>query len=152
MERITCLSTSKVVKGYADSKIAKAERNDCVVRAVAASFNIDYNRAHKFVKEKFNRVDKKGTLFTYNKMLRLSENDKVFNKKIQSIKDLHVIRGTKKSKMTILSFLREYKKGAYFILVRGHALAVKNGVLIGNSNEGEHLKRIVIGAFKIGVR
>ena len=158
MEKRTCLTSDSVIKGYKESSIAKSEKNDCVVRAIAASFNIPYDKAHKFTKEEFRRKDKSGTFGTVYTMNRLSKKDgKIFNKKVEMIgeKDEYynfpkLYNG--KSKMTLLSFLKQYQKGTYFILVRGHALTVKNGVLIGNDNEGLHLRRIVEYAFKIGVR
>ena len=39
--------TSKAIKGYSESPIAKSESNDCVVRAIASSFEIDYDVAQK---------------------------------------------------------------------------------------------------------
>ena len=53
--------TTKEIKGYSNSAIAKSEKNDCFVRALAAGFEISYNDAHAIAKERFNRPDKKGT-------------------------------------------------------------------------------------------
>jgi len=53
--------TSEAIKGYTESVIAKSEANDCVVRAIAAGFDIDYDRAHQFVKDTFGRKDRRGT-------------------------------------------------------------------------------------------
>ena len=39
----------------AKSEIAKTETNDCVVRAFANAFEVNYNMAHVFVEKKFNR-------------------------------------------------------------------------------------------------
>ena len=44
-----------------DSKKAKSEKKDCVVKAIASSTNVDYDTAHSWVKENFEREDKKGT-------------------------------------------------------------------------------------------
>ena len=41
-------STSIAIKGYADSALAKSETNDCVVRAIASAFDIEYSKAHKW--------------------------------------------------------------------------------------------------------
>ena len=46
--RIPYTATSQAIKGYSDSPLAKSERNDCVVRAIASAFDIDYNKAHQW--------------------------------------------------------------------------------------------------------
>ena len=54
----------KVFKdGYAvsSSMLAKSEKNDCVVRACANAFDIQYDTAHQFVKERFDRKEKSYT-------------------------------------------------------------------------------------------
>ena len=47
--------SSKEIKGYNSSKIAKSEKNDCFVRAMAAATDTDYDTSHEFVKKTFNR-------------------------------------------------------------------------------------------------
>ena len=44
--------TTKEIKGYSNSEIAKSEKNDCFVRALAAGFEISYNDAHALAKER----------------------------------------------------------------------------------------------------
>ena len=47
------------------SAIAKEERNDCVVRAIANACDVNYDQAHKYCVETFDRKKGKGTqLFT----------------------------------------------------------------------------------------
>ena len=53
--------TSKEIKGYSNNKLAMSETNDCFVRALAAGFDINYNKAHELAKERFKRPNKKGT-------------------------------------------------------------------------------------------
>ena len=43
------------------SEIARNEKNDCAVRAIANAFRINYNMAHVFVNANFNRKKGKGT-------------------------------------------------------------------------------------------
>ena len=50
--------------GYAVSlmsETARNEANDCVVRAVANACDVNYDQAHKYVKETFGRKKGKGT-------------------------------------------------------------------------------------------
>ena len=44
---------SNEIKGYQTSEIAKNEKNDCFVRAVAAATGSHYDTAHEYVKENF---------------------------------------------------------------------------------------------------
>ena len=47
------------------SEIAKGEKNDCVVRAIANACDVNYEQAHKYCAETFDRKKGKGTqLFT----------------------------------------------------------------------------------------
>ena len=72
--------------GYQGSEIAKKEKNDCVVRAFASSFEIPYDKAHKYVKEKFGRKDYCGTYGTVFKMVELAKKQTQINhKKIKPI-------------------------------------------------------------------
>ena len=59
--------------GYQDSEIAKKENGDCVVRAFASAFEIPYDKAHKYVKEKFGRKDRCGTYGTVFKLVELAK-------------------------------------------------------------------------------
>ncbi len=43
------------------SEIAKTEKNDCAVRAVANACDVNYDQAHKFCTEMFDRQKGKGT-------------------------------------------------------------------------------------------
>ena len=44
-----------------DCELAKAEKNDCVVRSLASATGVSYRTAHKFCKDVFGREDRKGT-------------------------------------------------------------------------------------------
>ena len=54
--------SKNVIAGIKTSKVANNETNDCVVRAVAAATGVNYDTAHSFVKEIFNREANKGVL------------------------------------------------------------------------------------------
>ena len=55
------------------SEIAKSEKNDCVVRAIANAFKVNYDMAHVFVKENFDRKNGKGTFNTNTKLKQLAK-------------------------------------------------------------------------------
>ena len=155
--------TSKAIKGYSESPIAKSESNDCVVRAIASSFEIDYDVAHDFVKRKFGRKFRKGTFGTVGKLKSIQENGEYLNGKriqIMGIKqqndlfenlDTIVTKNgvSKCKKTTVGQFSKKFTKGTYFILVRGHAFTIKNGVVLGNQDDAIKLKRPIKQDFEI---
>ena len=154
------------------SEIAKAEKNDCVVRAMSNAFGVTYNTAHAFVKATFNRKDRKGTKGTYktlktlkdvtledeNKVGQLSLFPKSVTRKIKYVGSSPKSGGKlyntdythKKVAYTVKTFLNKFKKGTYIVLVHKHALVVKNGILIDNQDmRFTGYRRPVESAFKI---
>ena len=157
-------STGSAIKGYSDSVTARRETNDCVVRAFASAFDVTYDYAHKYVAEEFGRKPRKGTYYTASKMTKLSEGVlKVNSKKIIPIgtKSNSVfypyslsyevkVKGEKvKRQMTVGTFVKKNPKGTFFILVRGHAFTIKDGVVIGNPEDAIKTKRPMRSAFQI---
>ena len=113
-----------------DSKIAQGETNDCVVYATASAFDLTYDQAHQVVREKYGRKDRKGTeTFSLLKGLR---------KEHQEVKAIntYTVRGKKIDRAAkVYSFAKANPQGTYFIVVRGHALAIKDGVVYDNRGE-----------------
>ena len=154
---------SDAIKGYVDSKIAKGEKNDCVVRAFASSFEIPYDEAHSFVSKFFNRQPRKGTYLTSYKLVQMADKKMVINNKtvntMGSRNNNHMFRSldydvkvkgvVKKRRMTVGKFVKDNPKGTFFILVRGHAFTIKNGSVIGNWSDAEKLRTRVVTAFEI---
>jgi hypothetical protein len=150
--------TSNAIKGYDESTIAKEERNDCVVRAFASSFDIPYDKAWKIISEKFGRKPRQGTYSTYSTLNKLSEVRYTCNyKKIKPIGktrgdlryDVKVKGEVVKRKMTVGTFIKKNPEGTFFILVRGHAFTIKNGVVIGNYEDSIKLKKEIYFAYQI---
>ena len=150
--------TSKAIKGYEDSSIAKSETNDCVVRAFASSFDIPYDKAWKIISEKFGRKPRQGTYSTYSTLNKLSEVRYTCNyKKIKPIGktrgdlryDVKVKGEVVKRKMTVGTFIKKNPEGTFFVLVRGHAFTIKNGVVIGNYEDSIKLKKEIYFAYQI---
>ena len=157
-----------------NSELARMERNDCVVRAISTLYDVNYNRAHAFVKKQFNRKDKDGTRGATMHMDALQEE---FGKEWERLgiryedcitdeerenwpilerwnramiwpwKDKGEI---KYAKYTVGKFLKENQVGSFYILVDSHAFAIINGVVYGNSDDATALRRRVESAFRIG--
>ena len=152
------ISSSQVIKGMSDSIIAKTENNDCVVRAIATATDMDYDSAHKFTKETFKRRDKKGAHMFATTINLLSKNNKQINgKNVQIITEEYntmlyyvTVKGQKVLRQTTTgSFIKRYPVGTYIVTVKGHAFTIKDGVVIGNLDDGKKMKKRINGAWKI---
>lgn len=133
-----------IVISESQSLLAKKENNDCVVRAFMMALDLPYDKAHKFVADKFKRVNRKGTytqmymenilgrqkngykmnLMGYHPKYAFGKRKKLVNPKYK-----------KETGYTVKSFMEQHPVGRYFIIVKGHALALVDGVLYGNSGE-----------------
>lgn len=52
--------------------------------------------------------------------------------------------------MTVNNFSQNYGKGTYIITIKGHTFTLKDGNVIGNSEDARKIKRKITGAWKIG--
>jgi hypothetical protein len=52
--------------------------------------------------------------------------------------------------MTTAKFLEKYSKGTYIVTIKGHAFTIKDGVVIGNTEDALQRKKVIYGAWKIG--
>ena len=161
--RLPYEQTSNAIKGYIDSKIAKGETNDCVVRTFASSFEIPYDEAHSFVAKFFNRQPRKGTYLTSYKLVQMADKKMVINNKTVNVMgvrtnnlmfksldyDVKVKGVIKKRKMTVGKFVKNNPEGTFFVIVSGHAFTIKNGVVIGNWDDAKKLRTRVQCAFHI---
>ena len=152
------IATSKAIKGYKTSKLAANENNDCVVRAFASAFEIEYDEAHKIVAETFKRKSRKGTFGFCTTMNLMSKNGVKFNDKgIEMISHQYntmlyyvTVKGHKTLRNTTTSyFIKKYPVGTYIVTVRGHAFTIKDGVVIGNYTDAKQTKKHINSAWKI---
>jgi len=169
--------SEKVFKsGYAvskGSKLANGEKNDCFVRACTNAFGISYEQAHKFAADEFGRKNKRGTFGVNPTMKMLSKEVISFEPegqlnlftpnggkqiKVKHIGDEPKAGGTlfnrkykhKKVAYTVKTFMQNYPKGTYVLLVNKHALVCKGGVIIDNSDmQFNGYRRPVESAFLI---
>jgi hypothetical protein len=152
MKQLPYIQTSTAIIGYTESAIAKNEHNDCFVRAVASSYEIPYDDAHTWVRENFNRENRKGTSRVAIKMDQFSKDGKTLNEK--TIKEIWFLKtadkATNKIKRTTLNqFIKKYPTGTYILIVKGHAFTLKNGSVIGNTGDATSMKKIVHNAYQI---
>ena len=158
------ISAKDVIRGYHESKIARSETNDCVVRALAVVEDLDYDTAHRIVATKMGRRPYKGTptrlgyrYFLNNPQkyqvvatCRLNQKDPKF---VMNLMNGSYLKATNpdgsKCKMTVDRFTKACKKGRFFVFVRNHAFAVVDGKVIGNRDDSRRLRTVVLGAFRL---
>ena len=110
------------------------ETNDCVVIATAITFDVNYATAHDWVEKTFNRKPRNGTFNTGYKMLKLESNcndydAKFLNKKIKKAPLINKKYTHKTVNYTVQTFAKDFTVGRYFLLVKGHALSLIDGVI-----------------------
>jgi hypothetical protein len=157
-------NTSEAIKGYDNSPIAKSETNDCVVRAIASAFDLEYDRAHKFVADTFGRKPRQGTFGFGPGMNKIAEErTRIGRKCIKSMgtKSEHSsfrslsydvkVKGVKTSRqMTVGTFISKYPLGTYVVTVKRHAFTIKDGVVIGNREDAIQKRKIMLLAWRVG--
>ena len=151
------------------SEIAKKETNDCAVRAVANACDVNYDQAHKFCTSLFDRKKGKGTkMFTtllksnsemvFDEVGQLNLFEQGIRRTVKHIGDMPKLGGKlfnpkykhKKVAFTVKEFAQRFNKGNYILAVNKHALAIKNGVVVDNSNyQIGGYRRVVESAFQI---
>jgi hypothetical protein len=138
-----------------------SEKNDCSVRAFTTALDVNYDAAHSYLKETFKREDKKGC-----KNMNLTA--KSLEGKTQKIDDVEFdisilpeekVTNTYKlhgeeiaRKKTVKSFIKDFSKGIYLILVSGHVFTVKNGLMIDNVGEEWRPTRKVESVFELKLK
>lgn len=149
------IKSSDHIVGYNESTIAKGEKNDCVVRAVASTFGLKYDVAHKFVANEFGREPRKGTFGT---SIKLSSRNNILGIKYQLVhkenllypgSDIHQKKGGKPVNIPLRLFLERFPKGKYLVIVKCHAFSIIDGTVIGNDNDGNRLKAKILFAIKV---
>ena len=149
-------SSSSYIIGYSDSKIAKSETADCVVRSFASAFQTTYDEAHQFVAAKFNRQNRRGTarfVPIMNGMANHGTN--LWGKTLKRIGNgnsknsmTYTDKGVTRN-MTTFQFLKKYPKGTYMVTVRQHAFTIHNGVVIGNHEDVLKTKKVILHAWEV---
>jgi hypothetical protein len=156
--KVQYISSSNAIKNINDSKLAKSEHNDCVVRAFATAFDLEYDESHEIVEKQFHRQKRKGTAWFHSKMSLIEKNEITFNgKKITKITHEYntmlyyvTVKGKRILRNTTTSyFLKKYPVGTYIVTVNGHAFTIKDGVIIGNYTDAKQTRKVINGVWKV---
>jgi len=155
---IKYIPTKDAIIGYSDSKIAQSESNDCAVRAIASSFEMHYDEAHKFVAKKWFRGNREGTRNFVGGMRSMVRRGVLINGKSFSnlgdqnghMKyDVKVKGEIVKRSMTTGTFIKKYPVGRYLVVVRGHAFSIIDGVVVGNTEDSKMKKRVILYSWEV---
>ena len=125
-----------------DSTLAKNEKGDCAVRAVAAATNSTYEIAHQYVEKVFKRKPRRGVK-GFSGILKIREGLGFLNN--TKYKEIRI--GYKN--LSVGDFLKQYKNGTYIIIVDDHTFTIKDGMIIGNPEDKENLEIKIQSVFKI---
>ena len=127
------------------SSLAKNEKNDCAVRAIANAFNITYDNAHMFAATKLERKARKGVKAMFAKLDLLGEvTFDLFSNTLFPESKTYKLAGVrkpinkdythKKVAYTVKTFCAKFSKGTFIVIVHKHALCVKDGIVIDNGD------------------
>lgn len=150
MDSIKHIDSSELDK---TSKIARGERNDCVVRAFTHAFDIPYDDAHSICRRGFGRVNGKGTYFqgyfSSGKSLIEKETGYTLEDVTQELGRTYYPSTRKTRKKTTGSLIKESNPGTYLILVRGHMFTIKDNTIVGNKLDAKRLRARIVKLYKV---
>ena len=143
------------------SSLAKNEKNDCSVRALANAFNVTYDVAHLFAATKLERKARKGLKSMFQKLDLLGEvTFELFSNTLFPETKTYKLAGKLKPRnpdythkpvqFTVKTFCAKFNEGTYILLVNKHALCVKDGIVIDNPNyKFTGYRRVVESSFRV---
>lgn len=119
-----------------------AEHNDCTVIALANAAGLDYNAAHGLLTNGGRRVGRRFDMHGWLKHQWLYAG---------KINGFSLCEKAVYFKMaTIADFAKKYPRGRFIVIVRGHALAVVDGVVLDSVKRTT--RRVVIQAWELYIR
>lgn len=124
-------------------KLTQTNRNDCAITSLSVFEDMSYNNAFEIFKSGYKRSRGTQNFKIYDYMcpkydcLVFHKNSHFwlntrYNKLVND--NASKFRLTKFDKgITLKSFCKKYNVGKYYVIVRGHALVIDNGVVIDTS-------------------
>jgi hypothetical protein len=141
----------------ANGSVAKlvGDTNYCTVSALSASFSISADEAYEYAASKWKRKRYKGVptitmLQSFPCAEGFSQAKEVMGRDVIRVKaeqDYKQPDGSIKTRsMTLSTFAKKFKRGKFYILVQGHALAVIDGEIVDHTDKP---KRRIRYAWKV---
>jgi hypothetical protein len=146
---------NEVIKANGSTTKLQGDRNYCTVTALSATFSISANEAHEYAAKAWGRKKSRGVATAV--MLRsfpmaegFSYAKDVMGKDVVRIKaeqDYKQPDGSIKTRsMNLSTFAKKHPRGKFYILVKGHALAIIDGEIVDHTDKP---KRRVYYAWKV---
>ncbi len=116
------------------------ERSDCTVRALVKTAGLAYDDAHRWIANHMFRDHRRGAR-TYLAVKAMNNVQQINNKKVKTLKRNRLTRFLNGAdrKMSLKTFCQHNPVGTFYVLVRGHALAVIDGVITDRSKAGKRV-------------
>jgi len=122
-----------------DSRLQFVEINDCIVYALATAFDLDYETAYEEVSLRMKRQLRKGvpaSLVRASLVEGTNINGRTITQVIKSPTRMYRIYGNSFPRQIRLStFVKENQHGSFLILLRDHAITLKEGVIYDNKKK-----------------
>lgn len=113
------------------------ESNDCMVVSFATVWQAPYEAAHNHMRIQFRRKPRRGVPYSVGRDNAISNCPKTIMRKGPY---------TKENRITLEKFCKVHPEGRYWVFVRGHALAVIDGVIYDHSHKP---RRLVQCAYRV---
>ena len=116
------------------------ERSDCTVRALVKTAGLAYDDAHRWIANHMFRDYRRGAR-TYLAVKAMNDVQQINNKKVKTLKRNRITRFLNGAdrKMSLKTFCQHNPVGTFYVLVRGHALAVIDGVITDRTKAGKRV-------------
>jgi len=147
---------NEVIKANGPATKLQGDSNYCTVTALSASFDISADEAYEYAAKSWGRRRGKGvaTLTMINKTFPLAEgitqSKEALGKEVVRVKTEQDYKqpdsSIKTRDMNLSTFCKKYPRGKFYILVKGHALAIIDGEIVDHTDKP---KRRVYYAWKI---
>lgn len=135
---------NEVIKANGSTAKLNGDTNYCTVTALSASFSISADEAYDYAAKTWERKRSRGVatltmLKTFPVAEGVTQAKEVLGKEVIRVKaeqDYKQPDGSIKTRdMNLSTFSKKYPKGKYYILVKGHALAVIDGEIVDHTDK-----------------
>ena len=146
---------NEVIKSNGPATKMEKDSNYCTVMALAATFGMSYDKAYDYASKEWSRKKGRGVatltmLGSFPSAVGKEYAKKILSQEVIRVKaeqDYKQPQGhTVTRDMTLSTFSKKYPRGKYYILVKGHALAVINGEIVDHTDKP---KRRIRYAWKV---
>ena len=146
---------NEVIKANGPATKLQGDSNYCTVTALSASFSVSADEAYEYAATVWNRKRAKGVrtltmLSTFPQAEGFSQAKEILTKDVIRVKAEQDYKQSDGSiitrSMNLSTFAKKHPRGRFYILVKGHALAIIDGEIVDHTDKP---KRRVYYAWKV---